>query len=194
MSDAECDFDLEERKYRLELEKLAHTRWWHEDTLVHNRMTWLLQSQVLLFAAYGIFARGEVKTTEIKNLLTMLPFISLLICIFISIGIHAAWKAQKILDSDYKSNFGIGLGVHGTTNTGGKITGIMMPLVFATGWGWLFGREGGLWGGSGAWALAFFGVATVASISIGLWLAGINTTAEDASGKSDGRRHRSEND
>lgn len=53
-----------ELELKLKITEHARERWWHEDSLVHNRLTWLLQSQVILFASYGLIARIMVKFTE----------------------------------------------------------------------------------------------------------------------------------
>ena len=137
---------FEGKKHKLEVEKHAHARWWQEDTLVNNRITWLLQSQILLIAVYGLFARlpsKSAETLELEQLLAMLPFLGFSICLVISIGIHAAWEAQRILKDHYLKQE-IEIGVHNATNWGGKITGYMLPLVFAGGWGWVCTES--LWG------------------------------------------------
>ncbi len=142
----EQDKACEDKKFKLEVEKHAHARWWQEDSLVNNRITWLLQSQILLIAVYGIFARFPSKAgkdLELDQLLEMLPFLGFSICLVISIGIHAAWEAQRILKEHYLKQE-IEIGVHNATNWGGKIAGYMLPLVFAGGWGWVCAKS--LWG------------------------------------------------
>ena len=170
----ENESELENSKFKLEVEKLAHTRWWQEDTLVHHRMTWLLQSQILLYAAYGLVAKmgeSQVALPEVKNLLSMLPIIGAIISVTISIGIHAAWKAQNILDVRYRKKYKIKLGVYKTTNTGGKLAASAMPLVFAGGWGWLHGK--------GLWAGIFFFSALAIVFVVAYSIHAVKLTAED---------------
>lgn len=129
---------LETEKLFLEKERIAHSRWWQEDALVNNRLTWLLQSQVVLFAAYGFLARTDGKVpVELKALVAALPWLGFAVCVVIALGVRAAWRAQRVLSDQY-SKFGIVVGVDPITTTVGRIPGYVMPLIFAGGWGWLF--------------------------------------------------------
>lgn len=132
---------LEVEKLMLEQEKFAHSRWWQEDALVNNRLTWLLQSQVILFAAYGLFARDKSPTGEIPvqltSLVSVLPWLGLAISIVIVMGVRAASRAQCVLQEIY-APMGIIMGVSDITTRRGRMPGYLMPLVFVIGWGWLF--------------------------------------------------------
>lgn len=44
---------LELSKLQLDKEKLARDRWWKEDQLVHQRLTWLLSAHVILGTGYA---------------------------------------------------------------------------------------------------------------------------------------------
>jgi hypothetical protein len=133
---------LDYQKVRLEREKFAHSRWWQEDNLVHQRLSLLLHSQVILFAAYGLVAKlftGEGRGTQSEQVadhLHMLPLLGASICLFVAFGIHAAWRAQEILQSMYNPD-GIELGVHKITTLGGRLLGRCLPYLFSAGWGWL---------------------------------------------------------
>jgi hypothetical protein len=145
---------LEADKLFLEEKRLAHSRWWHEDALVHNRLTWLLQIQVILFTAYGVLIRSmpgakdhifnfniseNTPTTspEIIALVSALPWLGVAFCLVISNGIKAARQAQKILGILMQMK-GIELGVHPTTTRNGFLTGYVIPYIFISGWGWLW--------------------------------------------------------
>lgn len=68
--------EIETKKIQLESEKLilettrtAHSRWWQEDALVHNRLTWLLHSQTVLIATYGYFHSKKQEAKSSSNLM-----------------------------------------------------------------------------------------------------------------------------
>lgn len=159
---------LEAEKLFFEKEKIAHSRWWQEDALVNNRLTWLLQSQVILFTAYGFLARGNTGNDtppELKALVAALPWLGLSVCIVIALGVQAAWGAQRFL-GDYYAQLGISVGVHHKTTTGGRIPGYFMPSIFAGGWGWLFKGYGGL--------LLFLGLSWLILLCIERWLTNLS--------------------
>ena len=53
---------LECGRLDLEVERTAHARWWQEDSLVNQRLTWLLYSQTVLLAVYGLLLRDDIVT------------------------------------------------------------------------------------------------------------------------------------
>lgn len=138
---------LEAEKLDLEDERSARARWWHEDNLVNQRLTWLLQSQVLLFAGYGVLVRGEVSASDPEKavaLIRALPVIGLLVGILIALGIRAAWFAQEKLQESYGER--IHLGVCEQTTQIGRLPAGYLPFVFIASWGWLLGSGVGLLG------------------------------------------------
>jgi len=162
-SDERAKLVLECEKLHLEKEKLAHSRWWQEDALVNNRVTWLLQSQVILFAAYGLLAKSgpekAISPDRLENLLAALPWLGFSIGLAITLGIHAAWTAQKVLYGLYKEQ-GITVGVHSVTTTAGRMPGRALPLIFAAGWGWLY---------RGCWGAVGFVVVSLAMVVVVDW-------------------------
>jgi hypothetical protein len=130
---------LEAEKIFIEKRKLAHARWWQEDSLVNNRLTWLLTSQSFLFAGYGFIARASHTnlTPEQQALIKALPWLGLSICIVIALAIKAAWDAQGILESRYCDELRIKVGVDDETNSAGRIPGSLLPVIFVCCWGWL---------------------------------------------------------
>jgi hypothetical protein len=103
---------LDAEKLLCDKETLAHGRWWRENSLVHNRLTWLLQSQGFLLAAYGAFARESPLKAAVQlvsggvlpnpvPLGILIPVIGVAICMVIGVGIRAAWSAQQRLQDEY---------------------------------------------------------------------------------------------
>ncbi len=135
MCDKEREMEISEKSFLLEYEKVARSRWWQEDSLVHNRLTWLLQSQIILFAAYGWFVRTEDPTEKLLALTNLLPVIGLLICLIIAISVSAAWKAQEVLVKEYSGKFI--LGVSDSTTKSGRIAGKWLPIIFGVSWAYL---------------------------------------------------------
>lgn len=133
MSDSE---KLEHRKLALEQEKAAHARWWQEDTLVNQRLTWLLQSQGLLFAGYGLLVTRGPGENGSDALKAALPWIGISVSSLISIGISAAWRAQEMLKARYSQD-GVQVGVSSLTTRSGRLPAGILPFVFIAGWGWV---------------------------------------------------------
>ncbi|MDR4503834.1 MAG: hypothetical protein MRK01_03455 [Candidatus Scalindua sp.] len=127
---------IEKSKLNLEEEKLARSRWWHEDSLVHNRLTWLLQSQIILFAAYGWFARVARPTPKLSALLDLLPILGISVCIVIVVSVNAAWKAQKVLSQEYAGKE-FNLNVSDYTSRRGRVAGHGLPSIFLLGWAYM---------------------------------------------------------
>ena len=160
--------ELEAEKLHFEREKFAHSRWWQEDSLVNNRLTWLLQSQVILFAAFGLLAKDQSNSGSViasisaatsasgasggsaaiakplsVALVLALPYLGVLVCFIIAIGVRAAWLAQEHLQKDARL-LGIQLGVSTVTTRGGRAPGYLLPLAFSAAWGWLLAGVAGV--------------------------------------------------
>lgn len=99
--------------------------WEAEDELINQRLNWLLTSQSLLFVAYGVLT----KYSKLEHLITIIPQIGLLICIFILIGILAAVAAQIYLSRKYGP-----VGVWWPTTIAGWITAAGLPSSFIYAW------------------------------------------------------------
>jgi hypothetical protein len=141
---------LEREKLDLEQEKAAHARWWQEDALVNQRLTWLIQSQVILFAGYGYLVRENINsspTPEAGVLAEAFPWIGIAVSVLIALGIRAAWLAQKILVKDYAAKR-ICVGVSNITTRTGRIPAGFLPFVFIGSWGWLLNPQIRSWGWS----------------------------------------------
>jgi hypothetical protein len=127
--------DLEREKLALEREKMTRARWWHEDSLVNNRLTWLLVSQALLFAALGALTRaadgapaGRVPLHLV--LAGLIPTVGGLVAAGVLLAtIAACWAQWKIARQT-----GSGLGVSRVTTLLGWAPSLVLPMVFL--WAW----------------------------------------------------------
>ena len=105
---------LDREKHALEQEKLVRARWWHEDGLIGQRVTWLLTSQAILGAGYA-YLRSLVKFTfgpggqghiapeslNLSRLASAAPLVAIAICTFLLLGIHGAARAKSALQKQY---------------------------------------------------------------------------------------------
>lgn len=72
-------------------------RWKHEDELIHQRMSWLLGTQSVLFAAYGLAlqaAQGASGRQDPGQLLGVLPLVGIAVAISTGLGVLAARAAM----------------------------------------------------------------------------------------------------
>lgn len=131
-------------KLNLEIEKHAHARWWQEDNLVNHRLTWLLQSQALIFAGFGLLVsrtkQDVVDAARSELLVQVLPWIGWISSIAVAIGIVAAAMAQQALRRFYWRTHGLSLGVTPLTARGGRVPSYLLPVLFAGGWGFILDK------------------------------------------------------
>lgn len=115
-----------------------YSRWFNEDALVNQRLTWLLLAQGLLFAAYGTIATKAVDSCDHKasylfSILGLVSNVGIAFAVVILFGIGAAILAQGILH--YKrNNSWRSIGVNTVTTTIGWLTGLAVPVVFLLAW------------------------------------------------------------
>ena len=105
---------LERDKFEFERHRFARMRWWHEDGLVNNRLTWLLVSQALLFAAYATTAKDAAAVNPAPTaaaLENLIPLVGTMVACAVLAATFAACWAQVKLARDQA----IGLGVSGIT-------------------------------------------------------------------------------
>lgn len=111
-----------------------------EDELMSHRLGWLLTSQIVLFAAYGILLKENVPSGNNKRLIDVIEALGLTIASLIFMGIMAAIIASYILYrkvnneitnlSDEKQT----LGVHPVLTIIGWFTAVLIPEIFIIGW------------------------------------------------------------
>lgn len=132
--------------------KTARERWIYEDALVNQRMIWLLQSQGLLFAAYGLVAKsvfdgklaaasgspGMSGTAELaeplRRVFSLIPLLGIGMSIAIALGVFAAWSAQERVGRDFARHSQVPVGVSKETTFLGRLTAVLLPLFFVSGW------------------------------------------------------------
>ena len=128
----------ETSKPELEQQKVDLSRWFNEDTLVNQRLTWLLVSQALLFAAYGTVATKAMdackeKAAYLFSILSVISVAGPILAAVVLVGIAAATTAQFIL---YKSGVPPTqrMGVSTPTTLVGWSTALLIPLIFIVAW------------------------------------------------------------
>ncbi len=110
-------------------------KWVHEDNLVDHRLTWLLVSQTLMFAGYGVLLDSLARcpsanqASHIKRLLTYLPVFGIVTSLLILGSIAAALWAMIILRKRNPD-----LDVYRGATVLGSLASIGLPLVFAFAW------------------------------------------------------------
>jgi hypothetical protein len=122
----------------------------HEDSLVVNRLSWLMGSQSFLFTAYAIVVNGPVVprtaafTAKQDHLLTVVPLLGIACCLFIYAGILGAALVMRRLRAEFSSR------VHRTphmpiqgsaaTRILGMAAPMLLPLLFGAAWLYLMLR------------------------------------------------------
>src|SRR5256885_1056039 len=107
-----------------------------EDELINNRLTWLLASESLLFAGYGVILTSDkVDPAKIKLwtapflvvglALSGLIFLSILAAVFANVH---NWRKLK------KKKSTVSLGVYPPATIVAWIVTCLVPLAFAAGW------------------------------------------------------------
>lgn len=140
----------------------------HEDELVHQRMTWLMTLQGLLFTAYGFSMSGEASaltskgldsnptalatealsrfTSNLNNIRYGLVLLGILASAAALVGVLAAFRAirddaalwKTLEPENSEPPFPQIIGT-GSANTLGMICGISLPYTTAAGWVWVGG-------------------------------------------------------
>jgi hypothetical protein len=122
-------------------------RWWREEELMNQRLTWLLTTQGLLSAAYGFLQYKLISPTEGKSLSCLpadpheiralhyfgdgIAVIGLGSSVTSFVGILAAVWAQRILSSECQ---GFYLGVSPITTSMGQAVALLTPVLCAGAW------------------------------------------------------------
>jgi hypothetical protein len=131
--------DLRMERYKIEL-----SRWFNEDALVNQRLTWLLASQALLFAAYGgiaskvlaVTCATEVMAATLLSVIPIITWIGRSFAVVILAGIVAAIMAQLHLHRTWTPR-PAQLGVSTPTTLIGWGTCVLVPIIFLGAWCWL---------------------------------------------------------
>jgi uncharacterized membrane protein YciS (DUF1049 family) len=91
----------------------------HEDELINHRLTWLLTSQTILFAAYSLVISSD-NAERLAKLINTIFFVGFTVTAIILVGILAAITAaitayRKIKHLDSEADNKVTLGVHPIT-------------------------------------------------------------------------------
>lgn len=116
----------------------AREKWVHEDQLINHRLTWLLVSQTLLFAAYGALLNTRCDVlflSKISKILDVLPLLGIGIALVLLLSILAACHALRILRNN-KDSFQL----QASTNTHliGLIAPVLLPVIFIFAWSYIW--------------------------------------------------------
>jgi hypothetical protein len=123
----------------------------HEDSLITNRLSWLIASQSFLFTAYAILANGVAPGSALDpkhQLMVLIPVIASLTCLFIFLAILGGVIAMHNLRRLYRRQMKSGVDkslppVHGyhATQFLGLAAPVLVPILFTAVWGYLLVRR-----------------------------------------------------
>lgn len=137
-----------------DVEKHARQRWWREEDLIRDRITWLLTSHGVVGAGYAWLKHRSAELlvevaksskdadlkasllayqTRIQDLSLGLWWIGIVVSIFILVGVTAAVAAQSQLKQQYKEA-GFELEVSSFTTWLGHAVALALPALCMIGW------------------------------------------------------------
>ena len=136
----------EEEKELPDVKAGRYAHFVHEDALINQRLTWLLASQTLLFAAYGLtLGSPHTNKVTIETIASCISWLGFWVAFVLFIGIFAAAWAQRIIwvDSNTKPDGSrrekndplyVQYGVREETTYLGLFTALILPLFFIATW------------------------------------------------------------
>jgi hypothetical protein len=114
-----------------------------EHELINRRLTWLLSSQSILFAAYGVAVRTVepgISVSEIADIFLRVTAITgTVIAILILIGVVAGILAKRTVWKDSKEKQ---FGVRTWITYLALVPDILLPVVFALAWIYILSSQG----------------------------------------------------
>jgi hypothetical protein len=137
-----------------DVEQHARQRWWHEEDLIRDRITWLLTSHGVIGAGYAwlkhrsaelvvevaragkddaLRASLEAYRVRIDDLSLGLWWIGIVVSIFVLFGVGAAVAAQYQLRKQY-DGADFKLGVSSVTTWLGQAVALALPALCLVGW------------------------------------------------------------
>jgi heme/copper-type cytochrome/quinol oxidase subunit 2 len=124
--------------------KITPEKYWElrhrEEELINHRIGWLLTSQIVLFAAYGILLKENVVPGDQKRLIDIIEWLGLTIACLIFAGIITAVIASWVLYRKVNSNLSNPpdekqtLGVHPILTIIGWLVAALIPVIFIIAW------------------------------------------------------------
>ena len=120
-------------------------KWVHEDNLINHRLNWLIMTQTILFAAYGLLlgtgAEQQIEQqiskyqNQIDRVIEALPIIGILVSFLILLGIVGAVGAMYELRKSRTAQVEkMDIDTALWTSILGQVTGVLMPVAFIGGW------------------------------------------------------------
>ena len=129
--------------------RLIRSRLEHEDSLISQRLSWLVASQSFLFSAYAIVLNGLDTGTsstlamvmqQRQLLFRLIPLVAVLTCVFIYPSILAAVRAIAMLRALYRTQVMETEQTLPPIQTGwftrgmGLLAPLLLPVMFACVW------------------------------------------------------------
>jgi hypothetical protein len=121
--------------------KNLREKWTHEDHLIHHRLSWLLLSQTLLFAAYGAVLKLRIDLgpscvpdeigIKVESLVQGIPWFGLITSFLILLSVGAAALAMRQLKKDHPE---VKLDVAKYTSRMGLVASLGLPFIFIAAW------------------------------------------------------------
>lgn len=139
--------NIESQKLLFERQKHARERWWYEETLIHQRLTWFFSAQGLLGLGYawlryrivevqaspGAIVKPALYVIQLEKLAMFLLALGVIVSAATGVGVHAAARAQDVLKSD-PEHVGFKLDVSSSTTTEGMLLAYAMPVISMLAW------------------------------------------------------------
>lgn len=146
---------LEEDKFNLHRYEVFRDYVKHEDSLINNRLTWLLISQGLIFNAYSTLEKSKIDacinhhagiTADLSALQGALGVVGLLICVFSFLGIQAARYAIQGLKQTWGTTVDNELpalagGDSKFADKFGWLPALSIPVTLFFAWGFILTRQ-----------------------------------------------------
>jgi len=142
----------------LEYYNVVRARIEHEDSLIVQRLSWLVASQSFFFTAYAIVTNGlasqpqSIRThfmEQLELLFRLIPVVAALTCILIYVSILAAVASMRRLRKAYRSRFASDeegvppIMTQPPIRLFGHSAAVLLPFVFITIWLvlWMYGMR-----------------------------------------------------
>ena len=108
-----------------------------EHELINRKTTWLLTSQTVMFAAYGVAL--ESGCDKAAKFGTIVSVTAIFVALIMFVGVIAVIRSKKLSFNEYRSSFDpeAEWGIETRTTIASLVPDGFLPLVFAVVWTWL---------------------------------------------------------
>ena len=104
--------DKQERAQELDEQERAHEAWSDHESrqefehqLIDRKTTWLITTQTILFAAYGVTFRGGAAAGDVRDFRTVVSWVGIAIAAAVFVGVLALINSKRIAWKDYRKYF-----------------------------------------------------------------------------------------